>query len=1035
MGDKVVNVWPQDVPTSFWSYHLLRPEQRDLLPLMGVRLEWNFVFAFLFGAALVAVFAWQRFRQPSSQPDEYDYEVVRRLAPTQLRGNDAMRQAYFYYAGILVAIYAALTFFGGLIFKAVNYIPMAGLEVDIGRDTLTSPSWPLTLAIGMAGFAPLLRPVEVVETWLRRQVHGWAGVPMQLKERTRRLLLTLDQHTRPAVQKAILANGNSHKPGQTNGNGVGVATGERAGEDPTVQKVKRVKPWMRILLERTGNFAPLIRKWTELEIITEAIRDPGSWPDTLVLDELQPLAREQRQTAERALLALEDLLESAYPQESKEGVANGSPDQEAEKEVHARQRRQVETMLEDTVAKIDKSRLELAAILAVYAERSPYLEEESGAAGQKRGKASDLHRTLKAAVKEIAPLERRSETGFWVLILLPPIFCTYALMTRLGLHSPLCDVDLTAMTVFATAALETLQVALIFWLPVLAVMALRQYLTDVDKRRHLGNLHTRRQSAERMIYYIALAAVVAAFGLTLLAMFWTALIAENTDRFLDLLYTRKQSAFAVFIPKSVCAAIFACFVIRASERRTQGKLAAVIYGAIAAVTTAAVVLALSLAWLSGCLTDVACTPFETLKAIHLNPERPGLYRFYNLTDLIVYFTVVFVAVTNAAWPPSKYATETGPAQQKTRERLGLARTATSALFIAGFAIVLALCGNTFAEEVGRQSPTAELTTVRAGFRADAEPFSYKAGPLSTQRYRGYAADLCYSIFANSPYHLMEVEVNATNRFDSFRTAAPERKTVIDILCDPTTLRFWRSNETIDGYFSPIVFVTGVSYLVRRVSGSRAGTDFAYVENTTAEQVAARACEVDLFGINSSSGQSKDCITRHASCPKSPGITWKVPPVRLCSFPTYNALTEWFCSQQLGRQQVYFGDREIIQAKFDSWRTARDCHEQDVERFAAFYTYEPYALLVSRDRPELARFVQRRVYDFFSHRTKAIALFTTYFPDVQMSPIMANLMLLNGIDEPMYDTVPSYLFDHKSGVEPPSDTDAKMQADQDHQGQR
>ncbi|MBP2461177.1 MULTISPECIES: hypothetical protein [unclassified Rhizobium] len=1035
MGDKVVNVWPQDVPTSFWSYHLLRLEQRDLLPLMGVRLEWNFVFAFLFGAALVAVFAWRRFRQPSSQPDEYDYEVVKRLAPTQLRGSYAMRQAYFYYAGILLAIYAALTFFGGLIFKAVNYIPMAGLEVNIGRGTLTSPSWPLTLAIGMAGFAPLLRPVEVLETWLRRQVHGWAGVPMQLKERTRRLLLTLDQHTRPAVQKAILANGNSHKPDQTDGNGVSVATEERAGEDPIVQKVNRVKPWMRILLERTGNFAPLIRKWTELEILTEAIRDPGSWPDTHVLDELQPLAREQRQTAERALLALEDLFESAYPEENRGGIANGSTNQEAEKEVHARQRRQVENMLEDTVAKIDKSRLELAAILAVYAERSPYLEEASDA-GQEKAKASDLHTTLKAAVKEITPLERRSEPGFWVLILLPPIFCTYALMTRLGLHSPLSDVDLTAMTIFATAALETLQVALVFLLPVLAVLALRQYLTDVDRRRHLGNLHTRRQSTERMIYYTALATVVAAFGLTLLAMFWTALISDNTDRFLDLLYTRKQSAFGVFIPKSVCAAIFACFVIRASERWPQGKLAAIIYGAIGAVTTAAAVLGLSLAWLSGCLTDVvACKPFETLKAINLNPERSSLYRFYNLTDLVVYFTVVFVAVTNAAWPPSKHATETGSAKQKTPDGLVLGRTATSALFIAGFAMVVASSGTTFAGEVGPQSPTAEPITVRAGFRADAEPFSYKAGPLGTQRYRGYAADLCYSIFANSPYHLEEVEVNATDRFDSFRTEAPERKTEINILCDPTTLRFWRSNETIDGYFSPIVFVTGVSYLVRRVSGSRAGTDLAYVENTTAEQVAARACEVDLFGINSSSGQSKDCTTRHATCPESPGITWKVPLVRLCPFPTYNALTEWFCSQRMGRQQVYFGDREIIQAKFDSWRTARRCHEQDVERFAAFYTYEPYALLVSRHRPELARFVQRRVYDFFSHRTKAIALFTTYFPDVQISPIMANLMLLNGIDEPMYDTVPSYLFDQKSGVEPPSDTDAKMQDDQDLPAQR
>jgi len=457
VGDASVNVWPADVPTSLWSYHLLKPEQRDLLPFMGVRLEWDFVFAFMFGAALVAVFAWQRFRQPTSRPDEFDYEVLKRLAPTQLRGVDAMRQAYFYYAGILVAIYTALTFFGGLIFKAVSSIPMAGLEVDIGRDTLTSPTWPLTLAIGMAGFAPLLKPVEIVETWLRRQVHGWAGVPMQLKERTRRLLLTLDQHTRPIVEKQIkeLEDKSQGKlaqakpsPAESSSSslaeeiGVGDATtapAEKKNEvDPALpqsiaSKLAVVKPWMKVFLKRSGNFAALIRKWTELEIMTEAMRDPGSWPDTLILNELQPLAREQRLAAEDALLALDDLMDSNAPEDSKEDLQDAVPQAEADdqktgdqdtenqketkeqrvrkereaiREAQARRRRQLEMMLNDTVAKIDKSRLELAAILAVYAERSWYEEKAGGVAGV-------LNRTLKAAIKEVAPRQAVTSILCW----------------------------------------------------------------------------------------------------------------------------------------------------------------------------------------------------------------------------------------------------------------------------------------------------------------------------------------------------------------------------------------------------------------------------------------------------------------------------------------------------------------------------------------------------------------------------------------------------------------------------------------------
>ncbi|MDQ0563238.1 hypothetical protein QO004_005047 [Rhizobium mesoamericanum] len=1022
MSDSVVNVWPEDIPISLWSYHLLRPEQRDLLPFMGVRLEWNFIFAFLFGAALIAVFAWQRFRQPSSQPGEYDYEVLKKLAPTQLRDGNAMRQAYCYYAGILVAIYAALTFFGGLIFKTVSYIPMAGLEVDVGRDTLTSPSWPLTLAIGMAGFAPLLKPVGVGETWLRRLVHGWAGVPMQLKERTRRLLLTLDQHIRPIVEKATSKNNAEATIPTSRSLDIRRKAGRpddtemmKERDDPlfkfVLAKLEYVKPWMAILLERTGNLTPLVRKWVELEIMTEAIRDPGSWPDTLVLDELQQIARDQREAAESTLRALEDLSKSSYPVETKDAAAAVGADEEADREARARQRRQLETMLEDTLTKVDKSRLELAAILAVYAERSPYLEETSSNGSQRRAEAGELDRTLKAAVKAVTPPQRGPETGFWILILLPVVFCTYALMTRLGLHSPLTDVELTAMTIFVTAALETLQVAAIFWMPVLAVMALQQYLTEADRRRHLGDLNTSRQSTERMIWYIAIALLVAAIGLTLVAMFWMALIAENPDRFRDLLYGRKRSAFATMIPKSVCAGIFAFSVVWASEHRAQKKRTAIIYGIMAALTMVALVMGISLTWQSGCLTETVCTPWKTLGKAFLQSGWPvfnRFYRFYNLTDLVVCFAVVVVAVTNAAWP-RRPDTD----RPRTRVRLGLGRSFNYVPILGIFAVSLTLSGTAFADPPDEKA--GDSPWVSAGFRRDAEPFSYLAGPLDTQRFRGYAADLCYSIFADSPYGLHEVEVTAADRFDSFRTGREHVQKPIDILCDPTTLRYWRNDEVIDGYFSPIVFVTGVSYLARRVFDPHAGIDLAYVENTTAEQVAMRACAVDFFGVASSTQNPKNCIWSFRDCPLGKEASKDMPSARLCSFPNYDALTEWFCKKGQERQKVYFGDREIIQAKFTSWLTVGDCTEQDVERFASFYTYEPYGLLVSRDRPELARFVQRRVYDFFSHRTKAISLFTTYFPGVQMSPMMANLILLNGIDEPMYETVPSYLFAEKGHV--------------------
>ena len=54
------------------------------------------------------------------------------------------------------------------------------------------------------------------------------------------------------------------------------------------------------------------------------------------------------------------------------------------------------------------------------------------------------------------------------------------------------------------------------------------------------------------------------------------------------------------------------------------------------------------------------------------------------------------------------------------------------------------------------------------------------------------------------------------------------------------------------------------------------------------------------------------------------------------------------------------------------------------------------------RQEIAELVQRRVYEFFSFRTLARAKFDTYFlrpdKDRTMSPVLAHLFLLNGVEE-------------------------------------
>jgi hypothetical protein len=108
------------------------------------------------------------------------------------------------------------------------------------------------------------------------------------------------------------------------------------------------------------------------------------------------------------------------------------------------------------------------------------------------------------------------------------------------------------------------------------------------------------------------------------------------------------------------------------------------------------------------------------------------------------------------------------------------------------------------------------------------------------------------------------------------------------------------------------------------------------------------------------------------------------------------LIKWFCSDN-HRDKVYFGDREIILGKLAAWKAAgRSC--DNVRDPLQSFTYEPYALLVSKADMVLFAFVQRRAYELFSHRAGAAALFYKWFPEQTMSEPLAWLFNLNGVME-------------------------------------
>ncbi|MQX41090.1 hypothetical protein [Sinorhizobium meliloti] len=988
MDETVKDVWPDGVPATLWNYDLLQAAtpQRLPLPLMGVRPDWNFQLAFLFGALVIVVFAWQRFRQRSFDPSSFDYHVLHELAPTQLRGTGPMRRAYLYYAGTMLFIYTALTFFGELIFSAVNTIPVAGLQVDINRGTLTSPQWPLILAFAIAGFTPLLRPLEVGETWLRQRVHRWVGIPVRIKERTRKLLDALDKEIADDKGARKLLSDNE----------------------------KRIPDWIKAHAKFVNGVPRMAQKWTQVQLMAAMIADKKAWPDIAVSDDLRPLVEKETDAAEAALDSFGDLLTASYDLSA---TANNEAEEHARRhlppndpgeqqhvedkrgdgssattghaaEKHARHHRQLEVRLKDATEQLDRAREELGAILTVYAERD-------------RDYARIPDSTIKRVLTQTFHEDARLDADFWVLVLLFPVFLLYVCMVVFDLHLPLTDTDKNAVTVSATAALETLRIAALFWLPLCAVLMWRQYLIDNKRWERSGP----RKHASRILAILFLTLVAALFGLAVLTMLWMFVIADNPARFRQLLFGGPRPAFAYFLSQALGALVFVPMTVVAAEAFDKSRS-----GARAAGLGIAAAIAVSLAMLLHLLFwELVNCNGDDCPAIVLS-DFGAFSRAYGLTDFVVYSAVALLTAGLFVRPVrAVQKSGSGGSRRQEKERPQGARPAIGVA--AGMALLsLSVLAVYALLPASSHAASFERPKVIVGFRADAEPFSYSVGSGEERTFKGYIADLCYSIFDSSGYELISVEVSAEDRFTRLRADDDETgafvdpedpKTKVDILCDPTTLRFDAEVADTGGIFSPIVFASGVSYLMRNTRMGHPDSFLAFVKNTTARKVARQACLVDRFGIRSDPG---NCVIENDCATKDNPFDLK-QEYFVCVFKNHTELIRWFCAAgRSWERRVYFGDQEIIRSKLAAWRETHGC-PYEIEPQHVYYTYEPYALLVSSARPELAQFVQQRIYEFFSHRSKALSLFRTYFPGSQMSPTVANLFLLNAVEEETKFSIP------------------------------
>ncbi|MGI6854600.1 hypothetical protein [Mesorhizobium sp. 1B3] len=906
---------------------------------------------------MIAFFAWRRFRLRTFDPSSFDYRVLREFDATQLRGTGPMRRAYAYYAGALIVAYVAFTLFGGLIFNVAKVIPMAGLQVDVSDDVLNSAQWPLIIAFGLAGFTPLIRPMELFETWLRQRAHKWVGIPVKIKDRTRVLLRNL----------------------------------ERVVSSEADEAQKKLPAWVVVHIEETDSVARVMVARKQLELLLKLSRDEDRWPSVKVREEMRRLESEEIAEAEMALQNFDEILEAMA---HAPGIQSEPDDTKSRKH-----QRRLEENLKKAIERIDTLRNELCSIFTIYADKDLIY--------------SNIHNgEIRSAVQKSFPAPRVAiRPDHWIPVLLIPIFVLYLVSVSAGLQSLMGPVRKVAVTVLATSVAETLRIAIIFWLPLLAVFLWREYRRSEKSWRliHLSDLSM--GVVKEALVAMLIAFGVGLVGLVLLALIWSWVIADNPARYRELLFSGNAPALIYFPAQAGASALCAIVTLFAADfaENTRARLRHLIpFGLVSACFV--------LLWMA-----VHTIYFGGLYGCSIGGDlftARGCIRVYNLTDFLVYLLVSYMAAGVFTCIPRE-------AHNRRASKQEAARTAT-VVSKALIGMALLVFGIAFASAAiaGEDSPSCRRpnnNVIVAGFREDAEPFSYLLKYGEKKQYKGYIAQLCYKIFEGSKYTIVPVPVSAGDRFRRLRTACAGEKEIpnrnVDILCDPITMEF---SPERNGIYSPIVFVSGVSYILRRSQVPGKGAFLAYVRNTTAKRVVELACKIDLFDVRRNSEGIEACKAEERICDQARANS--DDKYVICVFEDHSQLIKWFCDGNSGggRQVAYFGDRELIIGKLDSWTEKKDCSTTNIERQQLYYTYEPYALLVTKADPELVQFVQRRVFEIFSHRSEALSLFATYFPKAQMSQPLANLFLLNAVSEERFfrfssdDEIDSGLMAHRSG---------------------
>lgn len=811
--------WPTGIPLSLWTYNQLRAEELVQIPMMGIRFAPGFLYAFAFGCVFVALFAWKRF---SIQSDVKSVSrALGELSPSDIGGRGALIRAYFIYAGAILLLYVSLTFFGRLLLQTANMVPVVGIQVDLNKLQFDSAQWPLMLAFAFAGLAEMLPPVRMTEGWLRDRAYRAVGIPVRLEQTMRNLIVTLDG---------------------------ACAIDAESTRDPLVRRLKTYRDrWAKALdnnawardqgTQRQSRKDEAVSLLAQLELLVYWAKSArGSWPGHEVS---RSVRQQERKYVDEAVALLDEINKRMF--EAQHDTSDA--------ETPARKAR-FSDYLGETIRKAELLRFDLVGILAIFLERDLDIPAPRLSAAHPEQAVyiePALHKLL-TRTERPDTAGTGPEAGLFLALI--AVFLVYAAATWRGVQEPIGQfVENTNLSgVLVTALVETLRIAALTWLPLLAAFSLRQFMWDNGDWAKATRTQRRSGYAMQIFACLCLGGTVSLLALLGVAALRAFFVASNATYFFSLYLDGLAPLLMYYATQIVILLVLIPVSLMSADLR-EGAATRLWYGVLCAVGVGVLSILHLHYWNP---TLAAQCPGLTVIATLDCARRVGLI------DLVVLTLLAFLAAGVFGELP---------------ERARLIRPSWTPR-AAGAAVLVIL------SSIPTVAQTNPPRPVYVGFRADTPPFSSAvaltlspdaSNAAGMRPYRGYLADICFDIFAGQPdYRIVPVLISAGDRFIRLRRDLPARPADfigpfkpldpsspgliafgipsdpqhLDMLCDAVTMRFSDVERAEHSVFSPVVFASGVSFLDR----TRSSGDLivGYVENSTARDVARKICEIDYF---------------------------------------------------------------------------------------------------------------------------------------------------------------------------------------------